>query len=687
MTSPNKAFIRWLALSSAWSTWDSPIPSTNNSAPRGNTSKGIAAPVQASLARVELKIDNHLKISQGGFNVWIEEVRIENYKCFHQEQVVKLKTGINLIVGKNSSGKSALLDALGMKFEGEPHRSKHSLPRSFSVINPRSRVRVRIGATGEEVRHHLLVHGGRQYLPWPREVAVNHHDILPALDRVLAEARLSFRFTMLRSPKARQVVSEQYPVLDSYNSALESNAQALMMCVEANASRDGFVPVGAAQTALSNETSVGIAEQLCERIYRYEAQRFNVDTSSYGSSSILASDASNLPEVLNHLQNNDPTRFARYLAAVQRVLPDIHNLRTPATNPNNYVQIRLWLTGTPEEREDLALSLRQCGTGVGQVLAILYVVIQSRTPRCILIDEPSSFLHPDAARSLMQVISNHPQHQYIISTHSPEVISACTGATVTLVRWGDGRSQIRQFDSHSVEKSFHALSEVGARLSDLFGYDRVVWVEGPSDAECWKLLDAKLGPSSPRTAYIPVRDTSAFRTKELSRTLDLHRKLSFSDAWLPPTTGFIFDREGRSNSDIADLVRESKGLLRFLPRRMLENWLLQGDAVACLIEHFTNKVVELSGDQVKKSLTRFGVTDDPDDPSLVAEIDGARVLSELIGELTSQKLMYRKVEHAPWLFEWLLTHKPSQLASLIQFFSDSLGLAAPNEGRPKFEVT
>jgi len=46
--------------------------------------------------------------------------------------------------------------------------------------------------------------------------------------------------------------------------------------------------------------------------------------------------------------------------------------------------------------------LSESGTGVGQVLAILYVVFTSEYPRTIVIDEPQSFLHPGAVRKLFE---------------------------------------------------------------------------------------------------------------------------------------------------------------------------------------------------------------------------------------------------------------------------------------------
>jgi len=55
--------------------------------------------------------------------VYISEFSISNHKSFNSPVQLTLKPGVNLIVGKNNSGKSALLEALSMSVAPVPHRS------------------------------------------------------------------------------------------------------------------------------------------------------------------------------------------------------------------------------------------------------------------------------------------------------------------------------------------------------------------------------------------------------------------------------------------------------------------------------------------------------------------------------------------------------------------------------------
>jgi len=53
----------------------------------------------------------------------IKKFQISNYKCFDKGNAVTLSRGMAVLTGKNSSGKTAALEALSLAFRGNPHRS------------------------------------------------------------------------------------------------------------------------------------------------------------------------------------------------------------------------------------------------------------------------------------------------------------------------------------------------------------------------------------------------------------------------------------------------------------------------------------------------------------------------------------------------------------------------------------
>ena len=44
--------------------------------------------------------------------MYLQELRISNFRCFSEPQTIEFSKGINVLVGENDSGKSAIIDAI-----------------------------------------------------------------------------------------------------------------------------------------------------------------------------------------------------------------------------------------------------------------------------------------------------------------------------------------------------------------------------------------------------------------------------------------------------------------------------------------------------------------------------------------------------------------------------------------------
>ena len=207
-----------------------------------------------------------------------------------------------------------------------------------------------------------------------------------------------------------------------------------------------------------------------------------------GDNEILNNDSSNLAEVLHVLQSRNSVQFERFNDLVSRVLTNVEEVRTNPIQNGNRVEVRVWNLDPETRRSDLTVPLSESGTGVGQVLAILYVVLTSEQPRIIVIDEPQSFLHPGAVRRLIGIMKQHPRHQYILTTHAPSVITASDPDTLLLTRLEGVETKVDELDVSETQDLRRTLAEVGARLSDVFGADNILWVEGRTEEECFPMI-------------------------------------------------------------------------------------------------------------------------------------------------------------------------------------------------------
>ncbi len=81
----------------------------------------------------------------------ISKIKISNYKSFRQSDLLEFKPGINIIIGPNNSGKTALLEALELRFDHHPHRDIRNSAASNSIENELSTVDIEFSFEKEDI--------------------------------------------------------------------------------------------------------------------------------------------------------------------------------------------------------------------------------------------------------------------------------------------------------------------------------------------------------------------------------------------------------------------------------------------------------------------------------------------------------------------------------------------------------
>jgi hypothetical protein len=319
---------------------------------------------------------------------------------------------------------------------------------------------------------------------------------------------------------------------------------------------------------------------------------------------------------------------------------------------------------------------------VSQVLAILYVVICSPQPQTIVIDEPQSFLHPAAARKLIEVLKSHGEHQFIVATHAPAVIAAAEPATLTLVTLKDGETVVTQVNATETQTLQTCLSELGARLSDVFGADNILWVEGRTEEMCFPVILEKVAKLSLMgTVILGVKHTSEFEGRDSERAIEVYRKISTASQIFPVALGFIFDRECRSDAKISDITRSSPVPVKFTVRRMFESYLLNAHAIVRVISEIHgfrgNPVTEgeIQGwIDANRGTSKYYCTplSAPTADDWLTRIDGASFLEDLFRQLSESRVEYRKVDHGLALTVHIARDSPNDFDEIVNLIKPLL---------------
>jgi len=594
------------------------------------------------------------------------EITVKNYKSYLDLQTVKVAPGFNVFLGGNNSGKTTLLEALDVSYGSNvPHRSLKNLPDFGLQPMGFSAMSLSIQTTLRELRDPT---SRSAIIPIPNDWRNNLRTgdysteaIQRFIDNQVIEIQVEFGGvpTTLAFKSAlgamKILPNGRYTTMEL---AVQDDSSLSYTTLHEN--------TGGARPDL-----LQALKRITNSFYRFSPNRR--PASSCGESPhpvALSPDASNLAYCLNHLSTTDAHGFETLCEWVNRVFPAVHWIQA-SPRQGNLFEVECLPTSRQTRRNDLAVSLGQMGTGIGNVIAMLYVVLTARSPRVIAVDEPNSFLHPKALRELLQIFASEGKdHQFILTAHSADVLTAVPPSLITLFELIDGATSTRQESGGCLAEIREGLSDLGIRMTDLHGRDKVLWVEGQTEELVLPQLLQHFCPEiAPGTAVLRVEHTGTFEKKgvDASEVASLYQRLSHSTALVPPMVAILLDREKRKPTECKRLERESKGVLKFLERSMIENYVLDVDAVSSLLSHHGESV---SPAQLASYLEQDGK------PINLASVDGAKILARIFDDLTEARTSFKKTRDVPLLISWLLEHKRAHLDPLKKYLRSIFLLAA-----------
>lgn len=606
----------------------------------------------------------------------INRLQVRNYSSFADSGTIELKSGINFVVGQNNSGKSALLRSFGV-LPYNPHKSEEEF-RTERLQPPE--LLADISVSGLEMDTSWL----RQSLDlvWP----------IPGQPGPETKSRTETQLSTLLTSHNVDLSIRRDAFGGTAFQGIPPYAQSGQAAIF-RPSVNGPIFQRWESTFTQPNLSAIIDNIWQTKIFSFSAQRYNVGRCQIQMPDRMMPDAANLPAVLMRLQGNQTDIFRQLTQHMRDIFSTIGNLSVTSPSGSSELEILVWAT-TEQVHPELSTSLNDSGTGLSQVLAILTIAMTMQSS-VIVIDEISSFLHPAAAKSLVRILEAHyPRHQYIISTHSPEVITACTPSTVHLVKKDGFRSSVMTINVDDIGDLRTLTGELGVSMTDVFASDRIIWVEGPTEELCFpyileEMRSSQDGPGAKQslpqfTSVVATGDFMSTRTRP-DLIFDIYDRLSRAAAALASAAAFAFDREELSEDEMKDLDRRAKNRVRFLPRRMIECYLLSPIAIATVVNaelgdgFTTNVAVEAAikshgGDVRYRAAPEW--TGDLDDEKWLAKVDAAKLLKELFSQVSGATLEFQKRKHSFEILKQTMALDRSRLAGLIKFVDELAVMAS-----------
>lgn len=167
-------------------------------------------------------------------------------------------------------------------------------------------------------------------------------------------------------------------------------------------------------------------------------------------------DGSNLPWVLDGLQNKHPDNFQSWIEHLKTALPDLENIRTIERPDDKHRYLILCYLGGLEVPSWMA------SDGTLRLLALTLPAYLPEFTGVYLIEEPENGIHPRAVETMFQSLSSVYDAQILLATHSPVILSMVAADKVLcFAKTEEGATDIVLGSEHPALKSWKGETNLG----------------------------------------------------------------------------------------------------------------------------------------------------------------------------------------------------------------------------------
>ena len=496
-----------------------------------------------------------------------QKIQIHNYKCFDTKGAgFQRILPINIIIGKNNSGKSSLIDLIRFYIDSLKNKdesietSTYISVKKALTITEISRV-FRRGTSGGGI------HG--DHFDYGRKFIGHQYECLIRKDNKAEFVNIDLEY----DNGARQYIEDIAPIV-------EKPLNGKRFC-HITAERD-IIPEPSVKELKWKSNGSGVTNTIQKIINQTKED-----------SRLIESD------LLNELN--------------KIIQPDIYFKRILVQiDENDYWQIFF------EDKENNRIALSKMGSGIKTVLLVLLDLIVlpiidklDKINYVYAFEELENNLHPALQRRLYNYIQDYSKQNsvyFFLTTHSNVVIDSfgmSENAQIIHVINDENRSFTKTVSSNSETKAI--LKDLDIKASDLLQTNGIIWVEGPSDRNYINKWLSILAPDLREGLNYSIMFYGGKLLSHLSFDYEWFNKEIIPLLKINTNAFVVMDRDGKTitanlnntkiriNNEIGEdncWVTNGREIENYLSNNIIRNWLKSKYGYETIFENEKNTKLE-----------------------------------------------------------------------------------------------
>ena len=376
-----------------------------------------------------------------------EKIIIDGYKCFQKSVVVEKPSLLNLIIGRNNSGKTTLMDAIEYLYSDEIFEKKIEKAGYVIKIDENG-----LDSIGEYITRYNYYKGTDLGLRFPNTDLIIGRDLGVFIEREKNTSRvfaskLKFFDDSVKNELTKFGERDTVKLINFYIGPIKK-----FTFKKISAERDIYEEEEQQHATITTHGE-GITKKIDELI--------NVDGQNY---KLIKNDLLNDLNKILHGENS---------YSEITIVKNSQNKKKSLCLVENGVRVRL----------------NEMGSGVKTIIFVLLLLLLQKdfaADTVFVFEELENNLHPEIQRRLFEYIYDYSitnKAHIFITSHSNVPINCYYGRDNTSIyhvyKDSDGSSNVEKVESYN--NKINIIDDLGFKASDLFQTNGIIWVEGPSD--------------------------------------------------------------------------------------------------------------------------------------------------------------------------------------------------------------